>query len=140
MEFAASTTISAHPDKVWEVLTDTERYPEWDPYCEKIEGQVALGNKIKAFSRLAPGRGFKVKVVELDSARRMTWRGGAPLGLFRGVRTFTLEHTADGNTAFTLREVFSGPMLKLVAKSLPDMSEAFEAFAAGLKQRCEGAA
>ena len=34
-------------------------------------------------------------------------------------------------------EVFSGPMLKLIAKSIPDMTEAFDAFAAGLKARAE---
>ena len=39
--------------------------------------------------------------------------------------------------SFTLRGVFSGPMLKLIG-SIPDMSDAFREFAAGLKKRAEG--
>ena len=45
---------------------------------------------------------------------------------------------AGEGTDFSMREVFSGPMLKLIGKSIPDMSEAFEAFARGLKARSEG--
>ena len=136
-EFTASTTISASPEAIWEVLVKTDAYPEWDPFCDKIEGQVGLGSKLKAFSKLSPGRGFKVKVTELDENRRMTWEGGMPFGLFKGVRTFTIKPNGD-STAFELREVFSGPMLKLIGGSLPDMTEAFEKFCEGLKARAEG--
>ncbi|GAB5546799.1 MAG: hypothetical protein SangKO_065590 [Sandaracinaceae bacterium] len=38
---------------------------------------------------------------------------------------------------FTLTEVFSGPMLALIGGSIPDMSDAFEKFVAGLKARAE---
>ena len=77
-------------------------------------------------------------VAELDENRRMTWRGGMPLGLFKGVRTFTLT-PREGGVDFELREVFSGPMLALIGRSLPDMTEAFAGFAAGLKERAEAA-
>ncbi len=137
-QFSAQTTINAPAATVWSILLDTSAYPEWDPFCDKIEGQVGLGNKLKAFSKLSPGRGFKVKVTELVDNQKMTWQGGMPLGLFKGVRTFELA--GDGNTTtFELREVFSGPMVKLIGKSLPDMSEAFERFCAGLKSRAEAA-
>lgn len=36
-----------------------------------------------------------------------------------------------------MTEVFSGPFLALLKESLPDMSEAFDAFTQGLKQRVE---
>ena len=62
-----------------------------------------------------------------------------PLGLFKGVRTFTLSPRADGGVDFALREEFSGPLLALFAGSLPDLNKTFEAFAAGLKARAEGA-
>jgi hypothetical protein len=136
MEYQASTTIDAPPERVWAVLTDTGKWPEWDPFCDKIEGSLSLGAKMKAFSKLSPGRAFPLKVTVLEANRKMTWSGGMPLGLFKGERTFTLEPNGSG-TAFTLREVFSGPMLKLIGKSIPDMTEAFQAFAAGLKKRVE---
>lgn len=136
LEYQASATIDAPAAKVWAVLIDTAKWPEWDPSCDKIEGQVALGNKVKAFSKLSPGRAFSVKVTELVPNERMTWSGGMPLGLFKGERTFVLR--ADGgHTLFTMREEFSGPMLRLIGKSIPNMTEAFAGFAAGLKRRAE---
>src|SRR5688572_24096369 len=137
-QFEATTVIHASPETIWSILMDTSKYPEWDPYCEKIEGDVAVGSKIKAYSKLNPGRAFPLKVTEASAPAKMTWTGGMPLGLFRGERTFTL--TKYGRvTHFELREVFSGPMLGLIQKSIPDMTEAFETFAAGLKARAEAA-
>jgi hypothetical protein len=60
--------------------------------------------------------------------------------LFKGVRTFTLVPQSNGLTEFTLREVFSGPLLALIGRSIPDMTTTFEQFAAGLKRRAEAAA
>jgi hypothetical protein len=70
---------------------------------------------------------------------RMTWSGGMPLGLFKGVRTFTLTPKGDGSIDFTVREEFSGPLLPMFAGSLPDMTKPFQDFVAGLKARAEGA-
>jgi hypothetical protein len=39
----------------------------------------------------------------------MTWSGGMPLGLFKGVRTFTLAPGPDGTTRFIVREECTGP-------------------------------
>ncbi len=45
----------------------------------------------------------------------------------------------DGATEFTVREVFSGPLLSLIGRSIPDMTTTFQEFAAGLKRRAESA-
>ena len=139
-EYRATATINATPEAIWQVLMDVPAYPEWDPYCDRIDGQVTLGGRLKVFSKLSPGRAFPVKVTDLDKPRRMAWTGGMPFGLFTGRRTFSLAAQDGGATGFVLHEVFTGPMLKLIGGSLPDMSEAFAAFAAGLKRRAEAAA
>ncbi|MEZ4657965.1 MAG: SRPBCC domain-containing protein [Caldilineaceae bacterium] len=137
-EFSATTTINASPETIWAILTDAAHYPEWDPYAERIEGKIAAGESIKAFTKLSPGRAFPVKVSEFVPGQRMTWSGGMPLGLFKGVRTFTLTPQGDKAVQFTVREVFSGPLLPLISRSLPDMTEPFAQFVAGLKKRAEG--
>lgn len=62
-----------------------------------------------------------------------------PFGLFKGLRTYTLAPTGNGSVTFTMHEVFSGPMLGMIRKSIPDMTDAFHQFVAGLKSRAEGA-
>jgi hypothetical protein len=67
----------------------------------------------------------------------MVWSGGMPLGLFRGVRTYSLTPGADGTTRFHVREEYTGPMLPLIWRSMPDLQPSFDEFAAGLKRRAE---
>lgn len=135
--FSASTTIEASPESIWEILTDAPRYPEWDPGVERIEGRIAPGEKITAFNKLSPGRAFPVKVTEFEPGRKMTWTGGMPLGLFKGERTFTLTPQDNGSVEFTVQEEFSGLLLPLIGRSLPDLTASFEQFVAGLKNRAE---
>lgn len=135
-EFKATTTINAPPEKVWDVLMDTSAYPEWDPYCISIEGSVAPGAQLKAYSTLSPDRTFPVKVTELVPQQKMTWASGMPFGLFKGQRNFVLTPKESG-TEFTVREVFTGPMLMFIGGTIPDMNEPFEAFVTGLKNRVE---
>jgi hypothetical protein len=66
----------------------------------------------------------------------MVWTGGMPLGLFRGVRTYTLT-PKDGGVEFSMTEVFSGLMSPLIAGSIPDLQPSFDEFAAALKRRAE---
>lgn len=136
-QYQAAATINASPEAVWSILTDASAYPSFDPYCDKIEGEIAPGRKIKAFSKLSPGRAFPVKVTEFEPGKRMVWAGGMPLGLFKGERTFSLSPGENGTVHFDMREVFSGPMLALIGKSLPDMTEPFQKFAEGLKAKAE---
>jgi len=138
-EYRVTTTIEASPETIWAVLTNAAGYPEWDPGVERIEGQIAPGEKITAFTKLSPGRAFPVKVTEFVPGRKMTWTGGMPLGLFKGERTFSLTPQSNDTTEFTVREVFSGPLLLLFGRSIPDLTSSFEQFAAGLKNRAEHA-
>ena len=136
--FSASTNVNASPETIWGILTDAGHYPEWDPQAIRIEGTIAEGEMVTAYTKLSPDRAFPAKVTEFVPGKRMTWTGGMPLGLFKGERTFTLTPQEDGSVDFDLREEFSGLLFPLFSKSLPDMSEAFEGFVAGLKARAEG--
>ena len=135
--YGTSRKIEAPVDRVWAVLTDASRYPEWDPGIERIEGQIALGETIRVFSKVSPGRAFPVNVTDLVPPTRMVWTGGMPLGLFKGVRTFELRGEGPSSTAFSVREEFTGPLLPLIWGSMPDLTESFESFASGLKARSE---
>jgi hypothetical protein len=70
----------------------------------------------------------------------MRWSSGLPLGLFKGVRTFTLARQDSRTTRFTMREEYTGPMLPLIWRSMPDLGPSFQQFARGLKTRVEASA
>jgi hypothetical protein len=136
--YEATADIDAAPDRIWAVLADGPGYADWDSGLIELEGTVAPGQKLKLRPEVNPKRTFPVKVTEYDEPRAMTWTGGMPLGLFKGVRTFTLAPAGDGaTTRFTMREEYSGPLLPLIGRSMPDLGPSFQQFARGLKERAE---
>jgi hypothetical protein len=137
--YESTSHIQADPDAVWRVLADANAYPTWDSGVRSVDGTVAPGERIKVTSEANPGRAFPVTVTEMVPGERMTWSGGMPLGLFRGVRTYTLT-PEDGGTRFRMREEYTGPLLPLIWRSMPDLGPSFEQFARGLKARTEATA
>ncbi len=136
--FEVSRSINAEPATVWRYLTDPDALVGADAGIEKIDGTFGLGQKFVLKAKVSP-RKFTIKVVELKPDERMVWESGMPLGLFKGVPTFTLASTESG-TEFKMREEFTGLMLPLIWKSMPDLQPSFEQFANALKQVSENAA
>jgi hypothetical protein len=135
--FAATIPIRASAAAIWAILTDASRYPAWNPTVTGLEGTIALGSRIVLRARLDPKRAFRLTVSKLVPPYSMVWRGGLPLGLFTGERTFTLTPAGDGTTTFAMRESFSGPLAPLISRVLPDLQPEFDAFADALKREAE---
>jgi hypothetical protein len=127
----------AEPDTIWSILTDARRYSEWDSGVVRVEGTIAPGEKIRVTSAVNARRAFPVKVTQFSPGQIMEWTGGMPMGLFKGVRTFRLTPQGDGVTRFSMREEYTGPLLPLVWRSMPDLGPSFQQFATGLKNRAE---
>ena len=135
--YESSVLIDATPEAVWAVLADVSRYPAWDSGVTRVDGDIVDGGRITVHTDLRPGRAFPLRVA-LDPPRLMVWTGGLPLGLFRGVRTFSLDDAPGGGTHFTLREEFSGLLLGPIWRTMPDLGPSFERFTNGLKAAVEG--
>ena len=136
LTFESTTQIDADPATVWSTLVDAARYPEWDSGVIEVAGEISRGSRIRITSEVNPRRAFPATVTTLDAPHEMVWTGGMPLGLFRGVRTFTLDDVPAG-TQLTMREVFSGPLLRLIARTMPDLQPSFDQFANGLRAEVE---
>jgi hypothetical protein len=130
-------TIRARPERIWASLTDAAQYTRWNSTVEKVDGRIALGERVTIRPKINPGRAFLVKVSEFEPSRRMVWTGGVPLGLFKGERTFLLISDSNGDTEFSMREEYSGLMAPLICRSIPDLQPAFDQFASNLKRATE---
>jgi hypothetical protein len=137
MACGVAVNISARAEIIWRLLTDANDFPRWNSTVTSIEGQIREGAQLRL---RVPGtdRGFNPRVSGVVPNERMTWTGGfAPL--FRGVRTFELRARSDGTTDFAMKERFSGLMLPLLKRSLPDFGPVFERYASDLKNEAEQA-
>jgi uncharacterized protein YndB with AHSA1/START domain len=133
----ASPMIASSPEAVWAVLADGAAWPSWDSGGGRLDGQISPGEKITIRSRAAPGRAFPVTVTDFDPPARPRFSGGMPLGLFRGVRAFEVSPDGTGGTAFEVREEYTGPLVGLIWRSMPDLGPSSDRFARGLRRRAE---
>lgn len=136
--FDVRRTIAAPAEQVWACLTDGPGLVAAGLGIHRLEGAVAPGARLKLWTVASPDRAFALRVTEFRPPRRMVWTGGMPLGLFTGVRTFTLIPVPGGSaTDFHMSEEFSGLLAPLITRSIPDLTASFEMFADGLRALAE---
>lgn len=136
MECSVTTRIAASPERIWAILTNAKDLPRWNPTVTSIDGTIASGERLALKVPTAPDRTFKPRVTTFEPGRTMAWSDGAA-PMFKGVRTWTLVPGKDGTTSVTMHEVFSGLMLPMIKKTLPDFGPVFEQYAAALKREAE---
>jgi hypothetical protein len=134
--YSATTTIHTPAETVWKILTDAKAYPSWDLSMDHIEGKLTLGETVKFFTKLS-AQAFPVKVTVFEPNRKLVLTGGMPLGLFKSERTHMLTANKDGSITFKTEEIFSGLLLPVFGKNIPDLTENFNNFVAALKKRAE---
>lgn len=134
--------IDAPPERVWQILTDFERYPEWNPFITRAEGEVREGARLTV--RIEPqgarGMTFRPTVTRLEPNRELRWLGRLFLPkLFDGEHIFEL-HPADGGTRFVQRENVDGLLVPLMWGSIEEPTrQGFIAMNEALKREMEGA-
>ena len=94
--------IQAPAATVWQVLTDTDRYQDWNPFMPRLSGRLAPGERLTITVR--PGKRtmtFRPTVLAFQDGGLIRWRGrlGMP-GLFDGEHELRVEPVPDGGTRF----------------------------------------
>jgi hypothetical protein len=138
--FEAATRIDAGPEQVWALLVDVGSWRDWNSGVDRVEGRVALGERLTLYATMIRSRPLQVTVTELRPGEVMRWRGGLPLGAAVIDRTYRLDAQEDGGTVLTVREDHTGPVAGLLDRTTPDLNPSFRQFCAGLKARAEGRA
>ena len=140
--YETSFEIDAPASRVWRVLTDLDRYPEWNPQITRATGTIAEGGRL-ALQLTFPGRPVMDVTAVIEQARPetlLTWRGHlvAPW-LFEGYRKFEIEALGPGRASVThLEDIHGllGPVFALfmggpVEQSHRRLNEALRARAEG---------
>jgi uncharacterized protein YndB with AHSA1/START domain len=114
--------IDSPPESVWAVLTDFDRWPEWntDVKSMSFSGPVTVGSQFRW--RAGPGT-IASTIVQVESPRRIVWLGKT-LGI-KAVHAWTLEPRAGGTLVRTeesydglVARLFRGPLQKTLDTSL----------------------
>jgi hypothetical protein len=139
-ELRKDIPIAAPPERVWEVLTDFESYPSWNPFIRGVTGRPATGTELEV--RIHPPGGrpmtFRPTVLTADAPRELRWLGRVVLpGVFDGEHIFQIEPSGDGGSRFVQRERFRGLLVPLFGATLRKTEAGFAAMNDALKRRAE---
>jgi len=133
------TDIASSPEVVWGVLSDVDRYPEWNPllrierFPERVGDQLSV--TVKAGKR---ENRFRPTVLELEPGRALVWKGRLLMpGLFDGVHELRVEPRDGGTSRFVHRETVRGVLVPLVGGILRDTDAGFAAMNEALRERAE---
>jgi uncharacterized membrane protein len=137
MRFDHSITIQAPSERVWEVFSDVERWPEWTPTVESVErldeGRIHVGSRTRI--RQPKLREAVWEVTELKEGEYFEWVSKAP-----GIKTtggHRVVSTPEGTVA-TATIVQEGPLGWLFGRLYAGLTRRYIATETEkLKQVCE---
>ena len=136
-DFAIAVDIAAPPERVWEVMSDIERWPVWTPTVTRLDrldpGPLAVGHRARIRQPRLPAAVWQITA--LDPGRSFTWVTRSP-----GV-VVTGHHSVEPARAGTRAHLtlhFGGVLGALVGRIFRGLNTRYlELEAAGLRRRSE---
>jgi hypothetical protein len=140
-ELRTEIEINTSPERVWKILTDFDKYEQWNPFIHKIIGQPKEGARIEIHIETPGGKNRKYgpTLTKVDEGRELRWLGKSSLpGFLNGEHIFAIEQLEPQRVRFVQREVFDGLLTSLFGKSLDtDVRQGLEEMNRALKERAE---
>lgn len=119
-ELRTEIEIQATPDKVWQVLTSLDKYPEWNPFIHHAIGKAKVGEKVDiTFRSGSKDMTLHCTVIKAEPNRELSWKYHVILpSLWSGVHSFTIEPIGDDRVRFIDKEIFTGLLIPLQVKDI----------------------
>jgi hypothetical protein len=116
--YSARADIDAPPEIVWAVLTDLDRYREWNPFTPEVRTSFRVGEPIDMrvkMSRLGIQLSQREEIREVQPAARLRY-GMTTLApwLLRAERVQTLEPLPGARTRYTTDDTIGGALSPIV--------------------------
>ncbi len=137
MKVETSVIIDCPPDRVWPVLIDVERWPEWTASVTAVErldkGEFGPGSQARIRQPRVPTAIWRV--TEIQPGQSFTWEA-KNTGL-KSVATHTLQ-TNGQTTIATLTFVQTGWLARLVQPWAEPLARQYITMEAqGLRRKCQ---
>lgn len=136
--------IAAPPAVVWQVLTDFDAYPQWNPFATSATCDLRPGGAITMRVALRPPKLMTQTeyVVAVHEGRGFSYAmKPAPLGLLRSIREQDIVELGDGRSRYTSHFQLDGPLSPVVGALLgAHLRRGFDGNVDGLVARAESLA
>ena len=139
-EVYSEIQINASASVVWDILTDFEKFGEWNPFIKEISGTLKEGSELRIFIEPPNSKGmeFKPTLKKVETEKKIQWLGKVWIPkLFDGDHSWTINQIDDNIVLFIQKERFTGIFIPFFSKLLKNTKSGFEMMNQNLKQRAE---
>jgi hypothetical protein len=112
--------VQAPPETIWEIVSDLERWGEWNPLYPHASGQIRIGAPLEMTVQL-PGlkpQPLRATVLEWVPNEQLHYQVTALGGLVRAIRYIEIEQLAEASCIISNGEIMGGLLGPSVAKSV----------------------
>lgn len=137
----SESRISADAERIWSIIMDLDRYPEWNPYTIAMKSTLKIGDPmvmtVKMSDTVTLDQTEYIRV--LEAGHKVCWGINTDTPEFNsGERCQWLEPLAGGGTRYVSEDLIEGTANQLVTALFgSDVQNGFDAVALALKQRAE---
>ena len=142
-EIRTEIEISAPPSKVWEIITDINKWHEWSPIINASQGEASVGSVLN-ITMMGKDKGkdgpeYSPVITEFSQPDYFHWRAYMLAGfIFTNDKIFKLEETETG-TKLTHMETFKGLLAPIfcsqMEKDVPPMLNSMNKALKGLAEK-----
>jgi uncharacterized protein YndB with AHSA1/START domain len=135
--YEITVDIDAPPARVWDVMIDVEKWPEWTASMSSVKrldpGELRVGSRVRIKQPgLAPAT---MTITHIEPDKCFTWRATAPGVVVTATHTI-IEKGKGSQVVLSL--YFDGFVGGIIARATRGINERYIAYeAAGLKKRSE---
>ena len=138
-ELFAMIEIDAPAERVWQVLTDFRRYPEWNPFMPSVAGEPVRRAELDVLVRPDGARAVRLRprIVTFRPPKELRWTARLP-GLFAGEQRFVVEALDAARSRLIHEKRFRGLLVPFLRRKLDGpVKRSFDATGLALKRFAE---
>ena len=135
-EIVTEIEIAAAPSRVWKVLTNFEKYSDWNPFMTKVSGRAVEGEELEVTFPNPQGGTMVISptILKVEDEKELRWLGRTEDDTFNGEHSFIVKPGDPGKVRFIHSEKFTGSMVPdlegwletVLRKYFEDMNRAFK--------------
>ena len=132
--------INSSAKLVWDILTDFDNFPKWNPFMKQISGELREGSRIQVLIKPYNSRDitYKPTILDLKHEEKIKWLGNTWIPhLFDSEHSLILKKIDENRILFVQKEKFSGILVPILIGLLKNTEISFKMMNEALKKEAE---
>jgi hypothetical protein len=139
-EIYTEIMINSSAKLVWDILTDFDNFPKWNPFMKQISGELREGSRIQVLIKPYNSRDitYKPTILDLKHEEKIKWLGNTWIPhLFDSEHSLILKKIDENRILFVQKEKFSGILVPILIGLLKNTEISFKMMNEALKKEAE---